>query len=417
MTPEVCHLILTAKDTIMRTTWSFLSAGHLVFGPGAVRQIGPLLARQNVRRAMIVTDPVLAGIGHAARVADSLAEAGIESAVSTGSEPEPSIEATGKVVEQARVFGPDAVVGLGGGSNIDVAKYTAVLCTHGGQLADYFGIGRLPGPIMPVIGVPTTAGTGSEVSHCAVLTDTANEMKVSSLSDLMRPKLAVVDPELTMTCPKQVTADSGIDALTHAVEAYTAVDYTRLDDDPGKLMPYDGRTPMGDIVAERAIELVGRHLVTAVHEPENLQARSGMALAATLAGLAFSNCGVALVHAMEYPLGGILHCSHGGGNGMLLPHVMQFNLPERVPQLARVAELLGEDVSGLASEEAAQRAVDAVHRLNRDIGVPRTIRDLGGSEDQLPLFAEKAFAVKRLMLMNGRHPEYEDVLDIYRAAF
>jgi alcohol dehydrogenase class IV len=337
--------------------------------------------------------------------------------VSAESEAEPSIQAAGLVAERARRFGPDAVLGLGGGSNIDVAKYAAILCTYGGELSDYFGIGQLPGPIMPVIGVPTTAGTGSEVSHCAVLTDTANQMKVSSLSDLMRPQLAVVDPQLAVTCPRQVTADAGIDALTHAVEAYTASDFTRLDPDPGKLMPYDGRTPMGDLLAEKAIQLVGRHLECVVREPDNLDAREGMALAALLGGLAFSNCGVALVHAMEYPLGGILHCSHGGGNGMLLPHVMQFNLPERVTQLARIAELLGEDVTGLAPREAAQKGVDAVHRLNRLVGVPLTIRDLGGTQEQLPLFAEKAFAVKRLLLMNGREPTYDDILEIYKAAY
>jgi alcohol dehydrogenase class IV len=401
----------------MRTTWNFHSAGHVVFGRGAVQHIGPLLARQNLRRVMIVTDPALVQAGHADRICRALAEADLTSAVCGESEPEPSIAAAHQVAESTREFGPDAVLGLGGGSNIDVAKYAAILCTHGGQLSDYFGIGQVPGPILPVIGVPTTAGTGSEVSHCAVLTDTDHQMKVSSLSNLMRPRLAVVDPELTATCPRQVTADSGIDALTHAVEAYTATDYTRLEQDPDSFMPYDGRTPMGDVLAEKAIELVGRHLATAVREPKNMQAREGMALAATLAGLAFSNCGVALVHAMEYPLGGLLHCSHGGGNGMLLPHVMQFNLPERVPQLARVAQLLGEDVAGIAQDEAAQKAVDAVHRLNRDIGVPLTIRDLGGSEDQLPVFAEKAFAVKRLMMMNGREPNYDDVLAIYQAAF
>lgn len=401
----------------MRTTWNFHSAGHLVFGPGAVRQLGRLLASQNLRRVMLVTDKTLVKIGHADRICRVLAEANLSSQVCDESEPEPSIEAARRVADRTRQFGPDAVLGLGGGSNIDVAKYAAILCTHGGQLSDYFGIGQVPGPILPVIGVPTTAGTGSEVSHCAVLTDTDHQMKVSSLSNLMRPRLAVVDPDLTATCPRQVTADSGIDALTHAVEAYTATDYTRLEQDTDNLMPYDGRSPMGDVLAEKAIELVGRHLATAVREPENMEAREGMALAATLAGLAFSNCGVALVHAMEYPLGGLLHCSHGGGNGMLLPHVMQFNLPERVPKLARIAQLLGENVAGLPQEEAAQKAVDAVHGLNHEIGVPLTIRDLGGNEDQLPLFAEKAFAVKRLLMMNGRVPNYDDILAIYQAAY
>ncbi|MGH7200322.1 MAG: hypothetical protein ACREJB_06930 [Planctomycetaceae bacterium] len=166
-----------------------------------------------------------------------------------------------------------------------------------------------------------------------------------------------------------------------------------------------------------AIALLGRHLVTAVREPDNLDAREGMSLAATLAGLAFSNCAVALVHALEYPIGGALHCSHGAGNGLLLPYVMRYNLPERTEAFARIAALLGEETSGLNVEQAAGRAIAAVERIRREIGIPERIRDLGGRQDQLPTFAEKAFAIKRLMLLNPRRPTQDDLLAILREAF
>jgi len=401
----------------MRTTWNFSTAGQTIFGPGAIDQLGDNVRRRGIKRVLIVTDAPLAEAGHVDRIHGLLNEAGVTVAVSDDSEPEPSIAAAAKVVEAGKQFGPDAVLGLGGGSNLDVAKAAALVLSHGGELPDYLGIGRVPGLTMPVIGVPTTAGTGSEVSHCFVLTDTENEMKVSSLSLWLRPALAVVDPQLTVSCPKRATADSGIDALVHAIEAYTARHYTELEQESGKLMPYDGKSPMGDVLAEKAINLVGRHLITAVNEPENQAAREGMALAATLAGMAFSNCAVALVHAMEYPLGGALHCSHGGGNGLLLPHIMRFNLPQRTAEFTRIAELLGEDTTGLAGPAAAELAVQAVEKLQRAIGIPLTIRDLGGKEEQLPEMAEKAFAVKRLLMLNPREPSYDDVLEIYRSAF
>ena len=194
-----------------------------------------------------------------------LDEAGLWIETFDGGEPEPSIDAANRAVEAARAFGPDCVLGLGGGSNMDVAKFVATAVTHGGAASDYLGWDNVPGSICPLICVPTTAGTGSEVSHAAVLTDTANEMKVSCLSNHLRPALAVVDPELTLTCPPTATADSGIDALTHAIEAYTAIDYQDLDVPPGETWPYDGRTPLGDTLAEKAVSLISQHLRTAVH--------------------------------------------------------------------------------------------------------------------------------------------------------
>ncbi len=400
-----------------RTTWNFYSAGRLTFGPGAVEQLPDLLAPLQVNRTLLITDQVLASAGVNERVIHVLQAAGLTVEVFDEGEAEPSINAARKAVECANATRPDCIIGLGGGSNMDLAKITAAVHTHGGEFDRYFGWNNVPGPVTPVVCIPTTSGTGSEVSHAAVLTDTENEMKVSTLSPYLRPAIAVVDPTLTLTCPPQVTADSGIDALTHAIEAYTAIDYSRLQVPAGESWPYDGKHPLGDCLAEKAISLVGEHLVTAVREQDNLVAREGMSLAATLAGMAFSNCAVAVVHALEYPLGGALHCSHGAGNGLLLPYVMRYNLPERREEFARIAGLLGEDTSGLSTDDAAELAIRTVEELRKTIGIPTRIRELGGTEDQLPGFAEKSFAIKRLMLLNPRQPTQEDLLGILRAAF
>ena len=401
----------------MRTAWNFHSAGQLVFGRGSCAQLGALLARRKLARVFVVTDSRLDAAGLVEQVSRPLREAGIAAHLFTGGEPEPAVATAIKAADAARHFGPDCVLGLGGGSNMDLAKIVAVLLAHGGEPARYFGFGNVPGPIAPLVCVPTTSGTGSEVSHAAVLTDTANHIKVSTLSQHLRPLLAVVDPALTDNCPRQVTADSGIDALTHAIEAYTAIDFDQLAAPPNAPVAYEGRYPLGECLAEKAISLIGQHLVTAVTDGQSQAARDGMALGATIAGLAFSNCAVALVHALEYPLGGAVHVSHGAGNGLLLPFVMRYNLPVRKTTFARIAALLGEEVAGLDEAVAAERAVAAVERIRGQIGIPTCLRDLGVRREQLPFFAAKAFAIKRLMGTNPRQPTEQDLLGILQAAF
>lgn len=400
-----------------RSTWSFSSAGRLIFGLGAVRDLPAAIRRLGVQRPMIITDPPLVRAGVLDRVRGPLLEAGLSCELFDDGEPEPSVACAERAVSAAREARPDALIGLGGGSNIDLAKIVAAVLTHGGGCLDYINYDKVPGPVLPLVAVPTTSGTGSEVSHAAVLTDTANHMKVSTLSAWLRPALAVVDPELTLSCPRQTTADSGIDALTHAIEAFTATHWPDLDAAPGGFAAYEGKSPIPDALAERAIRLIARHLRTAVHEPQNIEARTGMALAATTAGLAFSNAAVALVHAMEYPLGGAVHVTHGAGNGLLLPHVMRYLLPVRTAEYARVAELLGEEIAGVTPETAAGRAIEAVERLCDEIGIPRRIRDLGGRENQLAGFAERAFAIKRLMALTPCPVTAEDILRVYRAAW
>jgi alcohol dehydrogenase class IV len=401
----------------MRETWTFHTAGQLLFGRNAARQLDEVAVRLGAKRVLVVTDPVLlkAGVVHCVEL--PLTKDGVVVEVFSGGEPEPSLRAVDACLAAARQFQPDALLGLGGGSNMDLAKITAALLTHGGSPREYFGDDKIPGPIFPLICVPTTAGTGSEVSAASVLTDTDAKIKVGVLSNYMRPRVAVVDPLLTVSCPPKVTADSGIDALTHAIEAYTAVDNETFPLPEGERTIYQGRHPLGNVLAEKAISLIGANLRRAVANGDDLEARDGMALGATLAGMAFSNVGVAAVHALEYPVGGATHCSHGAGNGLLLPFVMRFNLPARRREFATIARLLGEDVSGLGEQQAAERAITAVEKLRRDIGIPQRLRDLGVTEAQLRPFAEKAFGIRRIMRVNPRPATVEELEGILRGAY
>jgi alcohol dehydrogenase class IV len=398
--------------------WLFHSASSLLFGRHAATQLGEVAGRLRAKRVFVVTDTTLAAAGVLDRVRQPLAKSGVETEVFDGGKPEPAIEIVRAAAEAARAYRPDAVLGLGGGSNMDTAKLVALVLTHGGDATEYVGDCRVPGPVLPLVCVPTTAGTGSEVSAAAVFTVTEKKIKVSCLSNYLRPAAAVVDPLLTVSCPPTVTADSGIDALTHAIEAFTAVDQDEfLTRPPGGETVYQGKNPMSDTMAAECVMLAGRFLQRAVADGNDLEARDGMALAATLGGLAFSNAGVALVHAMEYPVGGAVHVSHGAGNGLLLPYVMRFNLEAREEEIGSLAISLGGP--RMALEPAADwpaAAVAAVEQLRSDIGIPTRLRDIGVTEDMLPGFADKAFAIKRLMRVNPRMPTRDEILDIYREA-
>jgi alcohol dehydrogenase class IV len=399
-------------------TWSFQSAGSLTFGRNAIDQLPDIARGLGAGRVFVVADAILEKAGVVERVAGKLKAAGLVLDSFHVDKPEPSVEIIRAATAKAKGFGPDAVLGLGGGSNMDTAKLVALVLAHGGDATDYTGDCRVPGPVTPLVCVPTTAGTGSEVSAAAVFTDTAKQIKVSCLSPFLRPDAAVVDPLLTVSCPPKVTADSGIDALTHAIEAFTACDNDAFPLPSGEKSVYQGKNPMADVMAREAITLVGRFLKRAVKDGTDLEARDGMALAATLAGLAFSNAGVALVHAMEYPVGGAVHVSHGAGNGLLLPFVMKFNQPAATRTLAQLPALLGAAHAAEGDEAAGSRAIGLVTKLREEIGIPTRLRDLGVTEDMLPGFAAKAFAIKRLMRVNPRVPQTEgEILDVYRAAF
>lgn len=401
----------------MRTTWTFHSAGRLVFGIDAIESLGGHLQELGGGHVLVVTDGVLVEAGVAGRVTAALAASGIESTVFSGGCPEPPLDLAMTCAEAARSCGADWLLGVGGGSNMDLAKITAVVLGHGGHPRDYLGDCVVPGPIFPLACVPTTAGTGSEVTAASVLSDPDRGIKVAVLSDFLRPRLSVVDPLLTVSCPADVTADSGIDALTHAIEAFTAIDNEQFPLPAGERSIYQGRFVMTDLTAGKAIELVGQYLRRAVADGDDIEAREGMALAATLAGIGFSNSGVAAVHALEYPLGSAVKTSHGRGNGLLLPYVMDFNRQADPDTFALVASLLDEDIEGMSPDEASAASVAAVERLKSDIGIPARLRDVNVSEEQLGGFAEIASGLERILRVNTRKTTREDLESILRAAW
>ncbi len=407
---------MTSFDSV----WGFGAPRQILFGRGALNRLTESLQRYRFQRILLVADPGLHRAGHIQKLLKGFAT--IESAHCCFDhiEPEPSVETP---VRAAAAWNqsplaphpPDVVIAMGGGSSIDVAKMTAVLLKFGGHPSDYFGFDRVPGPPVPLIAIPTTAGTGSEASHSSVLTDHEAGIKVSTLSAYLRPMMAVVDPSLTDSCPPRVTADSGIDALVHAIEAYTARDCALMGDVPHEARAYEGSHPLGRLLAAQASQLIHRHLASAVNDGSAHESRDAMALAALYAGMAFSNCGVALVHALEYPIGALVHCSHGAGNGLLLPYVMQFNLPAASRRMAELASMIGAPAGD--DETQAQWLIDEVIALRKAIGIPNRLRELNVPRDALPMIAEKASRIERLITLNPRRATPDDLLQILESAY
>ena len=401
-------------------SWQFATAGRILFGRGTINELGILASRLQVTRTLVVTDKNLTALGMVSRVSSLLESAGIKVSIYDACQPEPPLECAVEASQLAAKVGANGLIALGGGSNIDIAKMAAILLKYGGSPPDYFGFDRVPGPVAPLIACPTTAGTGSEVSNSSVLTDHAAATKVSSLSHYLRPAAAIVDPELTDSCPPKVSAHSGIDALVHAIEAVTARSSLEIPGDTQLERPYVGAYAFTELLGMEAIRLIGKSLVTAVSDGGHREARDDMALAALLAGMAFSNSGVALVHALEYPIGALTHCSHGEGNGLLLPHVMQYNLPTRVAHFARIAKALGGDSATLAAmneADLAQESVEQVKRLQTALGIRSKLSQLGLDRDQLTTVASKAFSIKRLMTTNPREPSESELLQLLEAAY
>jgi alcohol dehydrogenase class IV len=401
----------------MNGEWRFFSAGEVIFGRGVVRHVGASVRQLGAERVLLITDPGLVSVGLHEPVEQSLTSAGVVFDRWDGSGAKPSVKAVADCVATASGAGYDALVALGGGSNIDLAKAAAVVLRYGGAAADYFGEHQVPGLIVPLVAVSTTAGTGSEVSCAAVLTDPANNRRGSILSNYVRPHVAIYDPLMTMSCPPSVTADAGIDALTHAVEAYMVVDHKTATGGNEPAGVYQGGFPLADVLAEKAIALVGRYLRRAVYKGGDVEAREGMHLASLLAGLAFSNAGLTAVHALEYPVGVATGSTHGAANGLLLPYVMDYNVAACPERLATVARLLGEGVAGCSRWEAAKRSVQAVQRLKEDVGIPMHLRELGVERAELRSMAEATAQITRLLQANPRYLDTDALEQILHKAW
>lgn len=405
-------------DKLKRTHWNFFSGSRLTFGSGATRVLSAIANRESKKRVFVISDATLKEHGVLESVEATLNQSSAEWILSTEGCVEPSTGTVKQVVDQAREFKPDLFVAVGGGSNMDLAKATAAAYQHNCDCEALFGFDQVPGAIAPLVCLPTTAGTGSEVSHAAIVLNESSGQKSAILSQHIRPETAIVDPRLSITCPPKVTAESGLDALTHAIEAFMVTNFYLFEDDSVHGLPYEGNHPFGDMYAEKAISLIADNLQTAVGKPQSLAARSGMALAATLAGAAFSSCGVSLCHALEYPIGGKYKCSHGIGNALVLPSVMRYWLPTRTSRLAKIAALLGvQDAERMPVEEAAEAAIGKVESLRSAVGLPTSLAEVGVSMDDIDLLAESATALQRLLDLSPRSATQEDLKQILSAAF
>jgi alcohol dehydrogenase class IV len=390
--------------------WSFATAGRVIFGSGCSRFLAQDAASRG-DRVLLVTDANLVAAGLAGRLASELrATTGLELLLYDGGQPEIGFTGAEECVAAVRGFGPSVVVGLGGGSNLDLAKVVATRLLSDRPVGRWAAEG-VPASALPLIAVPTTAGTGSEVTSVAVLTDEQNQTKIGFASPGFLPRTALVDPVLTVSCPPAVTAHSGMDALSHAIEAFLAISFA---DKP--LQPYNGRSfvgknPASDALALQAVSLIGEHLRTAVTDGQNLAAREAMALGSLLAGMAFAGAGTGIVHALQYPLGAATKTPHGLGNATLLPAAIQFNLPVRAEAAAELARRLG-----ATGDDPAAALPDLVAGLAVSVGITPNLRSLGVTENDLAPMAAAAARITRLTENNPQPAGEEELLGVLRVA-
>lgn len=367
--------------------------GQVLFGAGSLRSV-PLLAVAHGTRMLICTDPTMAASAGLTTLLADLGHAGFSVAVFDRGVPELPLSVIDESVRMAEEFQPDVILGFGGGSSIDLAKATALLLRYPGPLSQYYGEHLVPGPVCPVIAVPTTSGTGSEVTPVAVVSDPEHELKVGISSPFLIPTYAVCDPQLVIGCPPSVTAHAGIDALAHAVEAITASEQTPLWSE--RLPVFVGSNSLGNAMSLQSISAIGSALRVVMADPGNEQARASMAYGSMCAGISFGAAGTHLAHALQYAVGAATHTPHGLGVGLLLPYVLQATRSGCLPALAAVGEALGLPVEA-DPEDAAQNVIAEIHALCADIGLPQTLKDLGVERAVLPTFAAQTAAVTRLV--------------------
>ena len=382
------------------------SPDEVLFGRGMAAAVGRAATRHG-RRVLVVTDPIIARTKGFNVVAQALEPARLDVAVFDRGAVDVPMDVILAAAEYGRAFQPDVIVAVGGGSSIDLAKVTALLLAHPGPLSRYYGEHLVPGPVVPLIALPTTAGTGSEVTPVSVIGDPELGMKVGLSSPYLIPRTAICDPLLTLEAPARVTAYAGIDALSHAIEAFMAIERR-----PAWELPLErvavGKNALSDALALVAIRAIGPWLERAVRDGSDIEARTEMLYGSLCAGLAFANAGVSAAHALQFAVGAATGTPHGLGTGLMLPYVMAFNRPQRGPALLEIAAALG---------DPAGDPVDLVHRLGIAIGLPASLADLGLEPDRLPALAEQAAGIRRLAGNNPRELDAAGAEAILEAAW
>ena len=370
-----------------------------LMGVGSSKEAGPQAKALGATKALIVTDKVLNQLGVAARIKGQLEEAGVKAVIFDGAEPNPTDTNVADGLAAFKQGGCDAIVSLGGGSAHDCAKGIGMVATNGGNIRDYEGINKTKKPMPPFVAINTTAGTASEMTRFCIITNTSTHVKMAIVDWRCTPNVAINDPVLMVGKPPALTAATGMDALTHAVEAYVSI----------------AATPITDACAIKAIELIAEYLRPAVANGANLEARDKMAYAEFLAGMAFNNASLGYVHAMAHQLGGFYNLPHGVCNAILLPAVCEFNLIAAAKRLGDIAVALGESIDGLPPVDAAAKGIAAIRKLSKAIGIPAGLKELGVKEADLPTMAENA-KKDACQLTNPRTATLQQVVEIFKAA-
>ncbi|MED4129152.1 iron-containing alcohol dehydrogenase [Shouchella miscanthi] len=377
----------------------FKSAYKIWTGSGSTKQVKHEVERLKMKKPLIVSDRIIANAGLLDEVCAHLDEVSYGTFLEV--EPEPAFA----VIESCkRVFlegNYDGFIAIGGGSAIDTAKAASVYATYDGALSDFVGTDLVPEKGAPLIAIPTTAGTGSEVTNIAILSDKEAQLKKGIASDYLLPDVAIVSPEMTRTAPQHVTAASGIDAMVHGIEAYLSVN----------------ASPLTDALALQSITMIARSLPKAYSNAHFLEAREEMATASLMAGMAFGNAGVGAVHALAYPLGGRFNMAHGVSNALLLPFVMEVNKPACLERLGDIATALGEETTGLSLNDAADRAILAMTRLCAQVNIPASLKAFDIEKSDLEAMADDASKIDRLLKNNPRQLTKTEIYEIYQAAY
>jgi len=381
-------------------SFTFQTTRAVLCEVGATARIGEIMAGLGCRKVAFVTDATILELGLAEAALDGLRKAGVDVWVFSDVVADPPEAMILGAVAAARAEEIDGVVSVGGGSSLDTAKLIAVLARSDQPLAAMYGVGLVEGDRLPLVLAPTTAGTGSEVTPISIVTTGASEKK-GVVSPQLLPDWAILDAELTIGLPAAITAATGIDAMVHAIEAYTSKSKKNV---------------VSDCLARQALELLGGAIRTACHQPKDRDARSAMLLGSMLAGMAFANAPVAAVHALAYPLGGHFHVPHGLSNALVLPHVLAFNMPEAEALYAELAPIAFPELAGRPAPARASGFVDAFKALGPALGMQTRLSEVGVSHNNLPLLAEDAMKQTRLLVNNPREMTYDAALEIYEAA-
>jgi alcohol dehydrogenase class IV len=383
---------------------NFFSPNKISFGLGTARNVGQECRLLGGTRILVVTDPGIVKAGLLEPVRDSFKTAGVAEVLFDRVEPEPPSRVVDEGAASGRAEKCKMVVGIGGGSSLDVAKGISAMMTNEGSILDVCGPERISKPGVPLILIPTTSGTGSEATRALVVTDYTDPKmtrKNTALSSFLLPDVAIVDPLLTVTVPPRITADTGIDALAHAIEAYVSVN----------------ATPFSDILAEKAIAWIGQYLPIAWAKGSNLEARYFLSLSSTFAGMAFASGGLGAVHALAHTLGAEYHLAHGPSIEAILLAVMKYNLSGNPQKYARIAALLGKNTAGLSDLKASEAAVEAVRELLENMRIPYRLGDYGVSKTDIPKLVQSTMRESRFFALNPRDIKEEDLRSIYEEAF